>query len=83
MTRLLTGNTVFAGEEGDESDVRANVTGATGDQDPRLLGRHLAVLCLGRGVWDVMVGKKARLAITSGTFKFEYAKYANVGRRQD
>lgn len=43
---LLTSDTVLAGEEGNEGDVRADVTGTAGDEDPRLLGRHLWLYCV-------------------------------------
>lgn len=43
-SKLLTSDTVFAGEEGNEGDVRANVAGTTGDEDPRLLRRHVVKL---------------------------------------
>ncbi len=43
LALLLTRDTVLAGEEGDKGDVRADVTGTTGNENSRLLGRHLDV----------------------------------------
>ncbi len=62
IDELLTSDAVFAGEKRDEGDVRADVSGTTGDEDSGLLRRHLLMLLCGYGGG----GRKARCSQGTG-----------------